>query len=489
MPDLTTADVVIVGGGYTGLWTALRMRELAPETRVMVLEADFCGSGASGRNGGQLHTWWAEVDLLSAVVGVTEARELCAATADVIDELQQLQDSGAVDMDLRLDGWLWTASSLAQEGAWDRAVAMTADAGEKRFEPLDGATITRRTGSSVSYTGVVEEHAGTVQPAKLAVGLRDLAISRGVVVHESSPVLSIEPGASLHGDHGPRSGARRPRSSSPRMPGCRRCPSCASTCTSSRARSSPLHRSPTSSTASAGPTAPRSATRSCRCSTTSAPATDASCSGGAAAGIAFRGDFGADFNRNPEHGRDNLRELHRVYPQLRGIAVDYDWSGPIDCVPEHVPVFDHLRRSPNILYGMGFNGTGIAQTPIGGSILASLALERDDRWSNSGLVGVERRSTLPPEPFRYIGREGRACRCPAQERRRDPQPACGPAHPGSRSADARGERALIPRRRALQTPADGLDQGLPPRVPGRADVAHQAADVAEPDLMVDVGDA
>ncbi len=120
-------------------------------------------------------------------------------------------------------------------------------------------------------------------------------------------------------------------------------------------------------------------------------------------GVAFRGDFGADFNRNPEHGRDNLRELHRVYPQLRGVAVDFDWSGPIDCVPEHVPVFDHLRRSPNIVYGIGFNGTGIAQTPIGGSILASLALERDDRWSNSALVGIGRRSALPPEPFRYVG--------------------------------------------------------------------------------------
>ena len=397
-----TADVVIVGGGYTGLWTALRLRELAPETRVMVLEADFCGSGASGRNGGQLHTWWAEVDLLSAVVGVAEARELCAATTDVIDELQQLQDSGAVDMDLRLDGWLWTASSLAQEGAWDRAVAMTAEAGEKRFEPLDGATITRRTGSSVSYTGVVEEHAGTVQPAKLAVGLRDLAISRGVVVHESSPVLSIEPGAT-----------------------------CTVTTARGRVRAAKVvlaanawlsalpelrkHMYVVESQVIATAPVPDELDRIGW--TDGASICDSQLQvlyyqrtrdgrvvfGRGSGGIAFRGDFGGDFNRNPEHGRDNLRELYRVYPQLRGIAVDYDWSGPIDCVPEHVPVFDHLRRSPNILYGMGFNGTGIAQTPIGGNILASLALERDDRWSNSALVGVERRSTLPPEPFRFVG--------------------------------------------------------------------------------------
>ena len=119
--------------------------------------------------------------------------------------------------------------------------------------------------------------------------------------------------------------------------------------------------------------------------------------------VAFAGDFGASFNRSPERGRDNVRELHRVYPTLRGVPIEYDWAGPIDCVPEHVPVFDHLRAQPNIYYGMGFNGTGIAQTPIGGRILASLALERQDRWSTSGLVGLARRRTLPPEPFRYLG--------------------------------------------------------------------------------------
>jgi glycine/D-amino acid oxidase-like deaminating enzyme len=397
-----TADIVIVGGGYTGLWTALRIRELAPETRVMVLEADFCGSGASGRNGGQLHTWWAEIDLLSAVVGEEEARELCAATADVIEELHQLQDSGLVDMDLRLDGWLWTASSVAQEGAWSRAVAMTAEAGGKRFDPLDAAQIARRTGSSASYLGVVEEHAGTVQPGKLAIGLRDLAISRGVVVHEGSPVLSIEPG-----------------------------PTCTLTTGRGRVRAAKVvlaanawlsalpelrkHMYVVDSQVIATAPVPDRLDRIGW--TDGASICDSQTQvlyyqrtpdgrvvfGRGSGGIAFRGDFGANFNRSPEHGRDNVRELHRVYPELRGVPVDYDWSGPIDCVPDHVPVFDHLQGCPNILYGMGYNGTGIAQTPIGGSILASLALERDDRWSNSGLVGIDRRSALPPEPFRYLG--------------------------------------------------------------------------------------
>ena len=70
---------------------------------------------------------------------------------------------------------------------------------------------------------------------------------------------------------------------------------------------------------------------------------------------------------------------------------------------EHLPVFGTLSGCPNIFFGVGYNGTGIAQTPVGGRILASLVLGKDDRWSRSGLVGLTRRTALPPEPIRYLG--------------------------------------------------------------------------------------
>src|SRR6266542_3881862 len=54
-------DVAIVGGGYTGLWTALALRERDPSLRVAVLEAEFCGAGPSGRNGGFLHGYWSSL--------------------------------------------------------------------------------------------------------------------------------------------------------------------------------------------------------------------------------------------------------------------------------------------------------------------------------------------------------------------------------------------------------------------------------------------
>lgn len=397
-----STDVAIVGGGYTGLWTALRIKEQSPETRVTILEADFCGSGASGRNGGQVHTWFAEIDQIAAVAGIEEAGQLCADTADAIEELAALQASGIIDMDLHLDGWLWTASSIAQEGAWDKAFQTTCDLGVDRFRMLDAAEIERVTGSSVSYAGIIEERAGTVQPAKLAVGLRDLALSCGVAIHEQSPVLGITPGK---------------RCELRTAAGILQAEKVVLAANAWLAAIPELRRhlyvvgSQVIATAPVPELLDRIGWKN------GASICDAQAHvlyyqrtpqgrvifGRGSGNIAFRDEFGADFNRSPEHSHDNKRELHRVYPALRGIAVDYDWAGPIDCMVEHVPVFDHLRDHPNIFYAMGFNGTGIAQTPVAGRILASLVLERKDRWSTSGLVGLARRKALPPEPFRYLG--------------------------------------------------------------------------------------
>ncbi len=395
-------DVAIVGGGFTGLWTALRIRELAPETRVTILEADQCGSGASGRNGGQVHSWFAELEQIGHVAGVEEARRLCADTVDAIAELERLQRDGTIDMDLRLDGWLWTASSKAQEGAWTRAVAMSEAAGADRFRPLTAEEIESRTGSSASYAGVIEPNAGTVHPAKLALGLRTLALTRGVVIHEQSPVIDLQPGrvCALRTAQGSLQAEKVVLAANAwlaALPELRR------------------HLYVVESQVIATAEIPGELDRiGWRDGASICDSQDLVLYyqrtpkgrvifGRGSGGIAYGDSFGASFNRSPQRGRGNVRELRRVYPTLRDVPITHDWSGPIDCVPEHVPVFDHLRGHPNIFFGMGFNGTGIAQTPIGGRILASLALERQDRWSSSGLVGLARRHALPPEPFRYLG--------------------------------------------------------------------------------------
>lgn len=395
-------DVAIIGGGYCGLWTALRLKDQAPDLRVMVLEADLCGGGASGRNGGQVHSWFAEFDLLERLVGATEALRLCQASADAIEELATLQASGQIEMDLRLDGWLWTASAKAQESAWDGAMAATARQGQHPLRRLDPAEIVQRGGTATSYMGVEEVRAGSLHPAKLALGLRALALARGVVLHEGTPVAAIEAGKPCRLQT-PEGEVRAGK---------------VVIATNAWAAAVPELRRylyvVDSQIIATAPVPDRLAQMGWR---GGASVCDAQAQvlywqarpdgrvilGRGSGHLAFAGRVGPEFNRRPSLGAGHLRELHRLFPALADVAVTHDWTGPIDCMAEHLPVFGHLTGQPNIFFGVGFNGTGIAQAPVAGRILASLVLGHDDVWARSGLVGLARRTALPPEPFRTLG--------------------------------------------------------------------------------------
>lgn len=395
-------DVAIIGGGYCGLWAALRLKEQAPDLQVTVLEADICGGGASGRNGGQVHSWFAEIDLLTHLCGAQEALALCQATAEAIEELAALQASGSIDMDLRLDGWMWTASSKAQEGAWDGAVSICRAGGENRFDDLSAAEIKARSGSGASYTGVVEPRAGTVHPAKLALGLRALALAKGVTIHEKTPVLDIAAGApcALHTAGGTLRAGKvviATNAWASAIPEIRRYMYVVD---SLIIATEPLAERLDSLGWTGGESICDSQSHVLFYQRTPAGRV---IFGRGSGHVAYGNRPTAAFNRPPAGQDDNIRELHRLYPGLADARIDYDWGGPIDCMAEHLPVFGHLTGQPNIFFGVGFNGTGIAQAPVAGRILASLVLGLTDRWSQSGLVGLNRRSALPPEPLRYLG--------------------------------------------------------------------------------------
>ena len=77
----TSADVVILGGGYTGMWTAWFLRERRPELDVVLLEADICGGGPSGRNGGFCDGWWEKIRDVREIFGDPDAMELLMTSA------------------------------------------------------------------------------------------------------------------------------------------------------------------------------------------------------------------------------------------------------------------------------------------------------------------------------------------------------------------------------------------------------------------------
>jgi glycine/D-amino acid oxidase-like deaminating enzyme len=118
--------------------------------------------------------------------------------------------------------------------------------------------------------------------------------------------------------------------------------------------------------------------------------------------IAYGGNIGENFDRHARRAAEVTADFRRYYLSLKDVAITHDWSGPIDRTPDSLPLLGCFSRHINICYGIGWSGNGVGPGVIGGKILASLALERKDEWSNHPLVG-RRANGFPPEPIRFIG--------------------------------------------------------------------------------------
>src|SRR5262245_12129096 len=185
------ADVAIVGGGYTGLWTALTVKEREPSADVVLLEAEFCGFGPSGRNGGFLETYWPALARLHDRLGADGALALARASEGVVPAVRELGE----DVWLRESGMLLVSASSAQDAAVKRAIAITAQLDvEDEGVPLVGEELARRIRSPRFRRGVYFRKAATVQPARLVRALRRKARAAGIRVHEGTRMTRVNPG-------------------------------------------------------------------------------------------------------------------------------------------------------------------------------------------------------------------------------------------------------------------------------------------------------
>jgi hypothetical protein len=94
--------------------------------------------------------------------------------------------------------------------------------------------------------------------------------------------------------------------------------------------------------------------------------------------------------------------LREFFPAFAQVPVEASWNGPSDRSVTGMPFFGRLDGHPDIVYGLGYSGSGIGQSYLGGTILTSLVLDRDDAWTRSPLVGGPL-GYFPPEPVRYLG--------------------------------------------------------------------------------------
>ncbi|MFE1838651.1 NAD(P)/FAD-dependent oxidoreductase [Streptomyces sviceus] len=188
-----SADVVIVGGGYTGLWTAYYLKKAVPFLRITVLEQRFCGYGASGRNGGWLYNGIAGRDRYARLHGHEAAVRLQKAMNDTVDEVARVVGEEGFDAGLHKGGVLEVARTPAQLARLRAFHEHELSYGEKDRE-LYGA---RETAERIRVADAVGSswtpHGARVHPVKLVKGLAAAVEALGVTVHEQTPVTEIRP--------------------------------------------------------------------------------------------------------------------------------------------------------------------------------------------------------------------------------------------------------------------------------------------------------
>ena len=397
------ADVCIVGGGYTGLWTALELKEAEPAIDIVVIEKDVCASGASGRNAGFLLSLWAKYLSLEKICGESEALRLAKASDESVSEVMQFCVDNNIDADVRYDGWLWAATCAAQQGLWRETIDAIGHHGLAPIVEWPAREAAGRIGAPVHSGGAFEAHAARVQPALLGRGLRRVALERGVKIYEHTALESLT--------HGNPAVVRTGKAA----------------VTADRvvlamnawaSRWSEIRQAIVVVTGDMIVTPPiadrleqigwndgltvsdgRALVHYYR---TTRDGRLAYGKGGMSGKFSFGGKVGAEVEGGSLSENVLVDAMHTTFPDLADVGMAKSWRGPIDRSKSGLPLFWHLGKAHNVFYAVGFSGNGIGPCHLAGRILSSLVLEVQDEWASCPLVRAPARD-FPPEPIRLIG--------------------------------------------------------------------------------------
>jgi glycine/D-amino acid oxidase-like deaminating enzyme len=395
------ADVAILGGGYTGMWTALALTELEPSIDVVILEQDICGGGPSGRNGGFVNSFWGYVDEAVDLFGEERAIELCLAAERSVREIGAFCEANGVDAWFTPAGDLGIATSPAQDGRWRETTAAAARLGfGDRLVELDVDEVRDRVRSPLFGRGMNTTDAATVQPARLARGLRRVLLERGVRIFEHTAVRRFNPGP-----------PPRVETTNGSLTADRAVVALNAWAASWPAFSRRLAVRGTYMVV----TAPaereleeigwtdgvavwnhRAAVNYMR---TTADGRIAFGTGGMQPGSGRR--IGPRFRYDARYVAAVAEQFRRMFPTFADVPLEAAWGGPVDVSGTHLPFFGTLPGGTTH-HGFGYTGNGVGPSHLGGAILARLALGIEDEVTRLPLVDAEPKR-FPPEPLKSIG--------------------------------------------------------------------------------------
>ncbi|WDO07661.1 FAD-binding oxidoreductase [Streptomyces murinus] len=406
LPGDATADVVIVGGGYTGLWTAYYLKKAAPFLRITVLEQKFCGYGASGRNGGWLYNGIAGRDRYARLHGREAAVRLQQAMNDTVDEVIAVAGAEGIDADLHKGGVLEVATTPAQLARLRAFHAHELSYGEKDRELYGARETAERIRVADAVGSAWTPHGARLNPVKLVKGLAAAVEALGVVIHEMTPVTEIRPKHAVT----PYGTVRAPyvlrctEGFTASLKGQKRTwlPM-----NSSMIATEPLTEAQWAAIGWAGRETLGDMAHAYMYAQRTADGRIAL--GGR--GVPYR--FGSRTDNDGRTQRATVEALRdilvRFFPSLAGVAVTHAWSGVLG-VPRDWCATVTLDRATGLGWAGGYVGSGVATTNLAARTLRDLVQQ------DSGQAGRTELTELPwvghkvrkwePEPLRWLGVHG-----------------------------------------------------------------------------------
>ncbi|GAA1320703.1 NAD(P)/FAD-dependent oxidoreductase [Leucobacter albus] len=402
LPGNLSADVAIVGAGYTGLWAAYYLKKAQPGLRILVVEERHAGFGASGRNGGWLtNSVTGGREQYVARHGRDAAERFQRAMNDTVAEVLSVARRERIDADAVQGGEFNVAYTPAQERRIRDFAASEQRWRHTDLELLEAEHARERINIAGTRAAVWHPHAARIQPAKLAAGLARAVERLGVAIYERTRVVEIHP-HELQTTHGTVTADYIVRATE-----------------GFTANFKSLHRlwlPMNSSLIATEPLAPdvwgeigwegrevlgdfahvyMYAQRT---------ADDRIAIGGR--GVPYR--FGSRTDTDGTTAASTVRTLseilHRFFPATSGARIDHAWSGVLG-VPRDWAATVGLDRQTGIAWGGGYVGTGVTATNLAGRTITDLILERDSELTTLPWVNHRVRQ-WEPEPLRWVATHG-----------------------------------------------------------------------------------
>jgi glycine/D-amino acid oxidase-like deaminating enzyme len=410
-----TADVCIVGGGYTGMWTAFFLKQAEPALNVAIVERSWAGSGASGHNDGYAMTL---LDMshhhLVARHGAERAAAAHEAVARSVVEIGEFCERYGLDAEYERNGFAALAVNDGQMWRLEKDLEAARRMGADDFTLHEGAEARALIGSPIVRGALREERSALLNPQKLARGLARVLDGMGVRIFERSPATRIERGR-VETELGAIEAERIVVATNAYQHTIDQFRGKVVPIWSYAMVTEPLSDDQLGRVAWPG----REGFEDKRNFITIGRLTaeNRMIFGGRLAPYFYGSDMDTRHMRN-EHVFGQIRGAwHQFFPMWEDVRFTHAYGGCVAITASFLPYVGSLGNG--IWYGYGYNGHGVAPSNTVGRTLCDLVLGRDSEYTELLFVDQDKEPRVPPEPLRFLGTRLTMALLERQDRRMD----------------------------------------------------------------------